>query len=906
MVIERKRSLDLYEYDLHTLRRGVVERSTENNSKNKNKVDDIVSYISDLLVEIEYGEPKTIDIPIFSFRSDSSIEITTARVGRIGVGRTPVSKAGKHLEGSPAKVIAGRRYESDSQSVRIRDVLDILIDTLKSIGFNPDYTDFTDPARVDLDSPFRIHRNLFYASSTGKKSHVAMLRNSDGGIDIFARVPSSTDDSVDYYTLVSVSSKDKSITVSCTCPVGSSGSGVICKHVLHIMAKSLPQILSELTGRDLSEVHDALRSMRRVMDVVRTRYRNVDEAVIYYIVKFFMKSRELSGIYTAKPRIPIKEIFDTLSSGKLDSDELREYIEIGGEADVEVPIPVGAVKPVLYSGDVERARRRVLDMIRTISRFFGTESSDWAKLLTYAVVWGIDYTSPPVSIYAVGEPGTFKTRGASIVAKLIRIPHISISCRGPECINSYSVLISTISRYAGVDQGRLKSYVGGLISDFRELEGGFEASINLAYLVSLIYRRYGSDAKAKLNEIFREVASIPGVVISGVWESPASVRVLDSDMVAGKSSFRYSVILNRRMGIMYRANLFSSYITVVDEVSRKEGTPEDLLTITSVRDVDEATQVMVFTDNIEPSMRARMNPRYDAFFDRVIGVLVHSFRNEMAVYRGLSSTPRDDEVVGFRDLLTARVVLDSIPVPEKVVLVLKAVEYLASYSVATIQVDNERSFVAVMRGNRYRGGAMNLLRDPFGDVEFISGGRFITLTLNLAKFNAFLRGAGHVDLEDIADAIVYTATPRIRLHSVSDPDEYVSTLSTIASFISSFIRSRRWDSDIEKATVIVDRVSRILSGSEKINEEIFNLLDRISRDLITSGNISSLGIFLASIDTAISIAGRVDPQSLYTLPPQIMYTIASLVAVKGDLSSKIAISDLIEKVNNIVRSTLGV
>jgi hypothetical protein len=718
------------------------------------------------------------------------------------------------------------RYEYTGD-ITIGEAVDAVLE-IESGLLGASYSDLTPMRRDQL---FRWSRQLLFASVEKPVAKVAAFENELGGLDIAAKVYSQVQ-AGEYG--VYISAVKGKIAYGCTCPIGSDG--FMCKHVLAVITAMAPKILSTLAGKP--EAEESIRKKaQEVFNRVSTR-NGGPQAVSYYLGKLVRVKAE--KVHVTNPG----EVVERLLSG--DPSAFKEQIsEKTHPALGEIK---GVSEEIVWSDLAGVLRWRVKNVIEDLSKRFGyLGAGDWSYLLGYALA--TSYSSSPATIHVIGDPGTFKTTGARLLARYIRIPVLRASMRGDPA-EIYSFICDSISRNLGVQDVRGKA--GGLIRSLSIHGAGVEIEIDLTIAAALA--RESGGGLESIKALARDLSSRGRVQ---VYDVPAQLSILDTSTIAALDSVRYRYEVNRATGLMISRSILDAYIVLVDEGSRAGKAVEHLLTITSSPGTStpfEAPRIFIITDNISPYEAAMQSEDLAAFHDRSVKAIARAMRSELLSEKQMQAPPAAVFTSAELDYL-ARFIA-SIPVPQGIMHIAKAISLGVEHRFAP-----RGEYIEVLP----RGARGDVELSMTGKVQYYGGGRFLHHALMLSRFNAFLRGASSVSIEDLSSILETLLLSHGRAQSFSELKTGVlADASTIRWYLS------KADSYVSRAALLVASAAY---GSPDPEEIFSSTIEEASRDPFMAATL------FASIEAAISSYG-VDPRKL---PRGAKLSAASLALARGDM-----------------------
>jgi hypothetical protein len=767
----------------------------------------------------------TLSIKIYELRLDDISFSTNVEVNKKVVSIAPsVANVEEVVYGYPRW-----RYEYTGD-ITIGEAVDAVLE-IESGLLGASYRDLTPMRRDQL---FRWSKQLLFASVEKPVAKVAAFENKLGGVDIAAKVYSQTQ--AGEYSVYISAAKGK-IAYGCSCPIGSDG--FMCKHVLAVITAMTPKILSTLAGKP--EAEESIRKRaQEVFNRVSTR-NGGPQAVSYYLGKLVRIKVEKTHVLNPG------KVVERLLSGDPSAFEEQVY-EKTRPAVGEIK---GTSEEIVWSDLADVLRWKVKNTIEDLSKRFGYQGTgDWSYLLGYALATSGSYSSPPVTIHGVGDPGTYKTTGARLLARYVRIPVLRASLRG-DPTEIYSFICDSISRNLGVQDVRGRA--GGLIRSLSIHGAGVEIEIDLSIAAALARESGGGLESVKA--LARDLSSRGRVQ---VYDAPAQLSILDTSTIVALDSVRYRYEVNRATGLMISRSILDAYIVLVDEGSRAGKAVEHLLTITSSPGTStpfEAPRIFVVTDNVSPYEAAMQTEDLAAFHDRSVKAIARAVRSELLSEKQMQAPPAAVFTSAELDYL-ARFIA-SIPVPQGIMHIAKAISLGVEHRFAP-----RGEYIEVLpRGAR---GDVELSITS-GKVQYYGGGRFLHHALMLSRFNAFLRRASSVSIEDLSSILEILLLSHGRAQSFSELKTGVlADASTIGRYL------LRADGYVSRAALLVASAAYGSPDPEKIFP---STIEEAAKDPFMAATL------FASIEAAIS-SYRVDPRKL---PRGAKLSAASLALARGDM-----------------------
>lgn len=701
--------------------------------------------------------------------------------------------------------------------------------------------------------PVRIAKELEFAASAADSISAVHVINDGGGVDVIAKMLSETRRGEDHTILVSVRSDEKTprIYVACTCEAASTSS-VICKHIFGALASRPSLILGAVdyiaTGeKEPLEKHiDYWRA--RTEEAKKILTTNVEKAAfVYFFTRFLHNKDLLKKMALAEDKVnELKSLGDSIVSedvqtqrdviSKLETLGLIEIKEVAKTARQEVAVIEGQVEKIRWTEDMDKAREKILKLAFELSQRFGFKVDkidmipEWALLLTYGLVMSPDHTQPPVVLHVVGDVGTYKTRGASMVSEYIEIPYIALEYRGNDIINVYSRFVEILSRYIGrvVPMDR----IGGIIRGIDTSKERLYLEIDLVSLISHIANRKRG---APLDEVYRELKSLESELRSIGFSiicctadgrpltRPAGIRILGTGELLNINDYRMKIRLLKQFKYMYEMDVLNSDIVVLDEASRAPEALSTLLKEMSMPSLLESVRLMILTDNLEPFQRTIKDRRYEPVHDRVYRAVTSSnvkMPSEQLAY----SRTRPSVKFNYLELLRVQKFIEDIPVPEPLEMILVAISEALRYKYTINTIDDVKHLRPVPRDQE-----TPVVLDMFSDKKFDfvsgSGGRFPFHVIYMSKFFAFLNRHEHVTVNDLMAALHFTIAARLRLEAETYTD-YMAGVESIRSSVMNIL------SNYKGYIEILAKFGKTLESKDKeaISKEFETILYEANKD----------------------------------------------------------------------------
>lgn len=752
-------------------------------------------------------------------------------------------------------------WVSSSDSVKVKDIIDILIKELKPFLGDVEYSSFT--TLNMLNTHFKISKNLFLAVNNSDKIQSVVYKNVDGGIDIVAEVESFSNRYDKYYVLISVNKEG--VRSLCTCPSGN----LVCKHQIAVIAGHIPEIVGALhairTGipveRSISNFRGYHSNAVSELTALDGKYDNVWEGYIYYFVKYLMKSGMLKPLkLTSYEREYISEELRRVIYGGL-PEEMKD-IEKRRVKKKEVSISSGKLEEIVWTDEMKEAVEKVKTLMKDIQLRFGIRSgiSDWAKMLVFSLVMSADYRKPPVSIHALGDVGTFKTTGSKLLAQYVKTPELVISGSG-DPLTLYDKVINMISAHFDIPADSIYGRIGGIITKTTRKGNTVEIGISIPYLYSILSSK---DKGLKIYRNFISKIKEEGFKVETRYKD-ATVDVKDHIQLAKLEHYRFNYIPDEKLGNLIKHEVFDNYVLVLDEGSRNPDALEGLLTRMTISSLNEGVRIIIVTDNLEPHILMASNPEYTPLYDRMYMVITPGIIDELTSMEYLYKEPsiKFDMVT----LLGIRKFIDNIPVPEEADYVIKSIGNALGYKFVKMYTEEGMVFLRPIKRNEEYPLYIDMFEGS-GEFDFARGNRFPIHTIDLAKFNAFLNEHPAVTDEDIVNSLYITIPSRLVVNTNSY-SEYKEKILSIVDKATGKI------GDIKKAMLDVAGLVTFL-----IDKNYDDALDKFIEIInMMEARPEYAPVLMSGLEMYLSL----QEHNIDELPRPIAYTIGEIVLVKGDL-----------------------
>ena len=729
---------------------------------------------------------------------------------------------------SPA-TLRWKYYIGGSNPPRIGDIVSIV-------------SELTGADKEELSPPqywdnfFRTANQLKEIVSFSAPAKQVILNNSRGGIDIVAKITSFSDSDKYYYVTVSTDPKNKTVYLSCSCPLGrkypsSKGQKPLCKHMVAVVLTNLHSILKSL-GISGSRIESALNKLDKLREV----YDGVDEAFAYYIMKWLKKYSKIGHVELDYDEI--NKLFEGKPSEK--------YMHSSTQS-VLVSMPSKQVYEVELTDTVKSVIRKAKTLIDELKTRFGLVNtpSEWAEALVFGIIASADYREPPVVLHAIGRPGTFKTYGATLLRRAVDVPHLVVEATGdPKKV--YNVIINAL-KGAGlpVEYGQ----EGGLLKEVVTEPNRVSIYISLPHLVSLISSR---DVVRTVSEIVDRLKR-KGLSVR-VVNREAGVRIVDFKQASNIEKYRYMYRNDPFLGIIRRSYIFGEEILLIDEASRDPMGLEAMLTKMSISSLDDSTRTIIMTDNLEPYLEVVREPRYAPLHDRTFKILTQQISDEKIVEKTILA-PFKTRINMLEAQLLNRV-MKEIPVPETFMFIAKAIPIMLSKKIAIIPVNDTVMLTLIDRETDIESEEMIVI-EPLKTgftYSFREGGRFKRHIELYTRFKALLNEKGVVTDKEFLEAVDVAVRSRLVLPEVRDYIDYKMKVFYILDSVRA---------EIEK-----------LLGNKELVEKIARFIEILSKDKISKGDAEELRkIYNEIVEDATSrnpVYPRITIPALYGAVEQVL------------------------------------
>jgi len=775
-----------------------------------------------------------------------------------------------------------------------RDGAPTVADVVKTVsqyltGLTP-YTTLNSPEEITtkskLKTPFAVAEQLYEALQKAETAKYATLYNDADGIDIIGLVYSKNE-TVQYPVVISVRRQGNkpAIFTYCGCPLGESG--LICKHQIALMTANAPLIMAALDyiGDGKKRPFEEYVSfwVAKTDQFLKDLSGKPDEYKVgfaYYLARFLYKR---GYVYHQTARMPNVEEFvkKALASGSINiTPGMVEEVEFRNRKSVTRAEEAGVLLRIQWPNEMMNIREKVRETIRDLVTRFGIRSeteSEWATLLVYSLVMSADYTKPPVVLHVVGDIGTFKTTGARIIAEYVQIPEFEFTYEGPDIVDKYRAFLSTLSKYFSLPMSELENKVGGVISQVTTSQNSITIAVSQPYLYSIA--KDMPDGAERIVKFIEEVRSL-GFSVKERMSKPR-VAIIDPAQLGNIEDYRMKYLPDRYLGLLTVMDVFNNTIVVIDEGSRNPHGLETLLTKMSISALTEGVRILIITDNIEPFQEVMNNPRYAPLHDRTYKAITKGIKDDITVMENLYVPPK------FRfnalELLAAQKFIESIPVPEGILYLAKAISNALEYKYSIVNV---KSGIKHLRPVK-RTDRASVELDMFSGLNFnfVAGGRFMYHTIMLSKFFAFINGHDHVTLEDFRKALLFTVKSRL----VVDANSYTEYKVKVLDIMGRIDEALSYSEDLIGRIAVFVQLLRESKNPKEIESTFMELLTEANMNpFVAAATMSALELVLSLHKIDIS-----------RLPDPVKYSIIELKLEKDDLTG---LEPFMNDVKEIIKS----
>jgi hypothetical protein len=620
-----------------------------------------------------------------------------------------------------------------------------------------------------------------YMLSVGSMTEAtaALLENSRGGLDIYGTYSGlhskdRKDDKVFFYISFD---KEKAV-FACSCGSMLRG-GLPCGHIVSILTSTAiaPEVIKRiyrLSNGD--EIDDTVVSRIISLDRERINKGGIGIYTLASLANLLKNASNKIEVYRLKPQ-SIDVINDIINSRTI--NHLGKYVA-----------PTGVEKPI-----------EQVTSIKNVIDFRGKVISsldEYGDMLAYALIVGLNHRRPPVSVWVVGNPGSFKTYGAALLSSLVDYEEIVAEFRGSkdDIWSKYREFLDYLRRY-GIEYD--EGVEGGVVRRLQTAEGSITISIPLHRLIEYLRQANAIQADAIDHQTIEAIVSRISEDLKRMGFTTRITRyietpyMLDLTRVSSIDMILYRYKKDPLFQFIKSSEAFSTQIVLVDESLRNPDTINRLLTVTSVAmSPDIGARVFIFADNPAPAARA-LTDEGQAFRDRVIMVYSSDAEKDRGSFEGMLSMPR----IGWRDLyVVSRHIERFVRNFPDDLWVLGLVSYYALTYRYRVTIVRDRSSsrdisflspIPRILGERERDSSVVI--DPltvyssssFGTI-MASPNRFMDHVVWLASYYSVLKGKSAPDIDDLADAIRIAVRSHVTA-DISNIDQFYVLTGEIASSI---------------------------------------------------------------------------------------------------------------------------
>jgi len=652
----------------------------------------------------------------------------------------------------------------------------------------------------DLISDYKVEIPKIYMVSAGAMTGgvVALVENSRGGLDIYGTYSSIFDnDKKDGKVFFYVSFDEEKARFACSC--GSMLRGLPCGHIVSVLTSTAitPEVIKRIyrLSND-SEIDDTVVSSIISLDRERINKGGVGIYTLALLTSFLKNASNKIEVYRLNPR-SIDVINDIINSRTI--NHLGKYLA-----------PTGVEKPIEQVTSI----KNVIDFRnRVVSKL-----EEYGDMLVYAIIVGLNYRRPPVSIWCIGLPGSLKTFGASLVPSLVDYEEIVLEFRGSkeDIWLKYRGLLDYLRRY-GIEYD--EGVEGGVIRRLQTTEGSITISIPLHRLIEYLRQANAIQTDVIDHQAIEAIVSRVSEDLKGMGFTIKIMRyserpyILDLTRVSSIDMILYRYKKDQLFNFIKSSEAFSTQVVLVDESLRYPDTINRLLTVTSVRmSPDTGTRVFIFTDNPGPAANAlRLEPQ--AFMDRTNMVFSSDAEKDRNSFEEMLSMPR----IGWRDLYVASDHIERVVrnFPDDLWVLALVAYYALTYRYrVTIVRDRSSSkdisFLSpIPRILEERERDSSVVIDPlivhsssFGTI-MASPNRFMDHVVWLTSYYSVVKGKSAPDIDDLADAIRIVIRSHVTA-DISNIDQFYVLTGEIANSIIREILGEA-EEGIEKLNEIANR-----------------------------------------------------------------------------------------------------
>ncbi|MEM2472795.1 MAG: hypothetical protein QXQ96_09855 [Sulfolobales archaeon] len=665
----------------------------------------------------------------------------------------------------------------------------------------------------DLINDYKVEIPKIYMVSAGAMTGgvAVLIENSRGGLDIYGTYSSIFDnDKKDSKAFFYVSFDGEKARFACSCGSMLRG-GLPCNHIVSILTSIAiaPEVIKRIYRLSSGEeIDDAVVSNIISLDMERINKGGVGIYTLALLTSLLKNASNKIEVYRLKPQ-SVDVINDIINSRTI--NHLGRYIA-----------PTGVEKPIEQVTSI----KNVIDFRDKVV----SNLDEYGDMLAYALITGLNHGRPPVSVWVVGNPGSFKTYGAALLSSLVDYEEIVAEFRGSkeDIWSKYRMFLDYLRRY-GIEYD--EGVEGGVVRRLQTTEGSITISIPLHRLIEYLRQANAIQANAIDHQAIEAIVSRISEDLKRMGFTTRIMRyvetpyMLDLTRVSSIDMILYRYKKDPLFQFVKSSEAFSTQVVLVDESLRNPDTINRLLTVTSVRmSPDIGARVFIFTDNPAPAARA-LTDEGQAFRDRVIMVYSSDAEKDRDSFEGMLSMPR----IGWRDLyVVSRHIERFVKNFPDDLWVLGLVSYYAltyRYRVTIVRdrsSSKDISFLSpIPRIYGEREMDSSVVIDPlpvystssFGTI-MASPNRFMDHVVWLASYYSVVKGKSAPDIDDLADAIRIAVRSHVTA-DISNIDQFYVLTGEIASSIAREI--------LGKAEEVIERFNGVANENwvnASINYEV--------------------------------------------------------------------------------------
>jgi DNA-binding TFAR19-related protein (PDSD5 family) len=653
-------------------------------------------------------------------------------------------------------------------------------------------------AQGDLIEEYKVEIPKIYMISAGGMARgvVALIENSRGGLDIYGTYSSLPhNDKKDSKVFFYVSFDGEKARFACSCGSMLRG-GLPCGHIVSILTSMAiaPEVIKRIYKLSSgNEIDDTIVSNIISLDRERINKGGVGIYTLAVLTNLLKNASNKIEVYRLKPQ-SIDVINDIINSRTI--NHLGRYIA-----------PTGVEKPIEQVTSI----KNVIDFRnKVVSNLY-----EYGDILAYALTAGLNHGRPPVSVWVVGNPGSFKTYGAALLSSLVNYEEIVAEFRGSkeDIWSKYRMFLDYLRSY-GIEYG--EGVEGGVVRRLQTTEGSITISIPLHRLIEHLRQANAIQDDAIDHKAIEAAVSRVSEDLKRMGFTTQVMRyvetpyMLDLTRVSSIDMILYRYKKDPLFQFIRSSEAFSTQVVLVDESMRNPDTINRLLTITSVpMSPDIGARVFIFTDNPAPAARA-LTDEGQAFRDRVIMVYSSDVEKNRDSFGEMLSMPR----IGWRDLYVASRHIERVVknFPDDL-WVLGLVSYYAltyRYRVTIVKDRSSSKDISFLSpipriyGERERDSSvvidpLTVYSSSFGTI-MASPNRFMDHVVWLASYYSVVKGKSIPDIDDLADAIRIAVRSHVTA-DISNIDQFYVLTGEIASSVAREI--------LGKAEEVIERFNGI-------------------------------------------------------------------------------------------------